>query len=185
MRAHRPLPRLRPTGFVPLTALVLLLSGGGAPTAVVGAWAATPQGGHAPAALVGRWPLSAPVRIVQEFRAPASRYAAGHRGVDFAATAGAPVFAVADGVVSFAGTVVDRPLLSLDHGGGVISSIEPVTASVAAGERVTRGQQVGVVDSGGHCGSTCLHLGVRVHGEYASPRLLIGPLQRAVLLPVR
>jgi murein DD-endopeptidase MepM/ murein hydrolase activator NlpD len=64
----------------------------------------------------------------------------------------------------------------------VITTLEPVDALVVAGDRVRAGQAIGVVATGGHCLSGCLHLGVRVHGRYVSPMLFLGNVPRAVLL---
>lgn len=121
---------------------------------------------------------------MRAFEAPASPYATGHRGVDLAAAAGEPVRSPADGVVIFVGVVVDRPVLSIQHDDALLSSVEPVTASVRVGERVRAGQVVGVVAMGAHCSDRCLHLGVRRHGQYISPMLVLDGLARAVLLPV-
>jgi murein DD-endopeptidase MepM/ murein hydrolase activator NlpD len=131
-----------------------------------------------------RWPVPAPIRVVAPFRAPATPYAAGHRGIDVAAENGAVVVAPADGVVSFAGPVVDRGVVAIDHGDGVVSAIEPVEAVVAAGTAMRAGEVVGRVATGGHCASRCVHFGVRVDGEYVSPFLFFGGLPRAVLLPL-
>lgn len=84
----------------------------------------------------------------------------------------------------FAGVVVDRPVLSIDHGGGVVSSYEPVVASVAEGDSVASGQLIGTI-IGGHCRSPCVHVGVRVNGEYVSPMSFFGEIPRAILLPTR
>jgi murein DD-endopeptidase MepM/ murein hydrolase activator NlpD len=130
------------------------------------------------------WPVDPPHELLQTFRAPASAYAAGHRGIDVTARPGSPVRAVADGVVSFAGVVVDRPVLSIQHADGLLSSVEPVTATVGVGERVSAGQVVGVVAAGAHCDQRCVHLGVRRHGQYISPMFFFGGLTRAVLLPL-
>ena len=121
--------------------------------------------------------------MTRAFLAPASPYAAGHRGIDLAAAAQQPVLAPRDGVVSFAGLVVDRPVLSITQPGDVIVTVEPVDAVVAVGDRVHAGQTIGTVGSGGHCPPGCLHLGVRLHGSYVSPLLYLGELPRAVLLP--
>ncbi|WP_419819129.1 murein hydrolase activator EnvC family protein [Glaciibacter flavus] len=130
------------------------------------------------------WPLGPPVRVLRDFDAPRTRYSAGHRGIDLTAAPGSVVLAVDDGVVSFAGTVVDRGVISIDHGGGLVSSVEPVTASVAAGATVSRGQRIGMTSAGGHCGDACLHLGARQDGRYLSPLALIVGIPRAVLLPL-
>ena len=61
------------------------------------------------------------------------------------------IVAPAAGVVSFAGAVVDRGVLTIDHGDGVVSAIEPVDGLVAEGEAVAAGDPIGVVASGGHC----------------------------------
>jgi len=131
-----------------------------------------------------RWPVPVPIRVVAPFRAPATPYAAGHRGIDLAAEGGALVVAPADGVVGFAGPVVDRGVIAIDHGDGLVSAIEPVEAVVAAGTSVRAGEVVGRVASGGHCASECVHFGVRSDGEYVSPFLFLGGLPRAILLPL-
>lgn len=129
------------------------------------------------------WPTEAPILVEAPFRAPATPYAAGHRGVDLRASSGEPVRAPAEGVVSFAGMVAGRPVVSIDHGAGLVSSMEPVDASVVEGDAVTAGSAIGAVASGGHCEDRCVHLGVRLHGEYVSPMLYLGGVPRAVLLP--
>lgn len=139
-------------------------------------------GSSSPAAWL--WPLPPPHPIARPFEAPPSAYAAGHRGIDLPAREGDPVFAPADGVVSFSGTVAGRPVLSISHPGDLISTVEPVLAGVAEGDHVAAGQRVGLVASGGHCADACLHFGVRLHGRYVSPMLVLGGVPRAVLLPL-
>ncbi len=87
-----------------------------------------------------------------------------------------------DGVVHFAGFVVDRPVLSIEHTGGVLSSYEPVQTALVAGDRVTRGQVIGTLLPG-HCASPCLHLGARVDGQYVNPLLFLGGVGWSVLYP--
>ncbi len=118
------------------------------------------------------------------FAAPPGPYAAGHRGVDLAAAVGTAVRAPAAGVVVFAGRLVDRGVVSIDHGGGLRSSLEPVTASVTVGARVAVGDAVGTVDAGHpRCApAVCLHWGVRLDGEYLDPMALLAPV-RVRLLP--
>jgi len=122
--------------------------------------------------------------LAAAYAAPATRYAAGHRGIDLEAAPGAVVSAPDDAVVRFAGVVVDRPVLTLDHGGGVLSSYEPVVSEMPVGAAVGRGAVFGAIAAGGHCDGTCLHVGVRVDGGYVSPLLFFGRVPPAVLLPL-
>jgi murein DD-endopeptidase MepM/ murein hydrolase activator NlpD len=128
------------------------------------------------------WPVAGAHPITRPFIAPVTQYSAGHRGIDIAASG--DVLAPADGVVHFVGFVVDRPVLSISHPGGVLSSYEPVVSSLHEGDVVTRGEVIGQIVSG-HCAQLCLHLGVRVDGEYVSPMLFLGGIPYSVLLPTR
>ncbi|WP_261164145.1 murein hydrolase activator EnvC [Microbacterium sp. Marseille-Q6965] len=127
-----------------------------------------------------RWPVS-PVRIVSPYVAPPHAYGAGHRGIDLAADG--EVRAPASGTVAFAGVVVDRPLLTIDHGDGLVTTLEPVTTDLSPGDAVSRGDVVGRVAVGGHTPAGAVHFGVRLQGAYVNPLLLLGGVPRAVLLP--
>ncbi|WP_341954290.1 M23 family metallopeptidase [Salinibacterium sp. TMP30] len=130
------------------------------------------------------WPVANPHPIVRPYIAPETPYSAGHRGVDIDVGATAELRAPADGIVHFVGTVVDRPVLSIRHPDGLISSYEPVTSTLARGDVVTQGQPIGKVQAG-HCERACLHFGVRLDGEYVSPLNYLSEIPRAVLLPTR
>jgi murein DD-endopeptidase MepM/ murein hydrolase activator NlpD len=138
----------------------------------------------APAAARWEWPLGGAQAVSRGFVAPPTRYSAGHRGIDLQAAPPDLVRAPAAGVVSFAGSVAGRPVLSIAHPGDLISSFEPVLADVGEGDVVVAGAVVGNVASGGHCDAHCLHFGVRLHGEYVSPLLYLAGVPRAVLLPL-
>lgn len=134
------------------------------------------------------WPLPDPHPVLRAFEAPSSPYGPGHRGIDIGGSAGT-VRAVEDGTVHFAGSVAGRPVLSVRHRDGLLSSYEPVVAQVAAGERVRAGQVIGVLDeaaaSHSHCApELCLHLGARQGGAYLDPELLLGARGPSVLLPL-
>jgi murein DD-endopeptidase MepM/ murein hydrolase activator NlpD len=138
------------------------------------------------------WPVADARHILRPYVAPKTRYAAGHRGIDIRATGS--VYAPADGVVHFVGQVVDRPVVSLAHDRGLLSSYEPVTSALPPGAVVRRGQEIGTVGeytgrgdaaTAGHCAPGCLHLGVRRNGEYLSPLALFGEIPAAILLPPR
>ncbi|MCI1017962.1 M23 family metallopeptidase [Microbacterium sp. C5A9] len=146
------------------------------------AYAVTPPGAD-PSSPTWEWPVGGPRDIVAPYRAPAHDYAAGHRGVDLAAGTAAVVRAPAPGVVAFRGTVVDRPLLTIEHPGGYVSTFEPLLSDLSPGDSVSAGDPIGTVDRGGHAAAGTLHLGVRLDGAYLNPLLLFGAVPRAVLLP--
>jgi len=126
------------------------------------------------------WPLAGEHTISRGYEAPSVFYGAGHRGIDFVAQPGQEVLAPADGVVHFVGTVVDRELISLELG-NLLSTFEPVTSTLTEGERVSRGDVIGVVSTSTHC--NCLHMGARVGKNYLSPLALLQSIPAAVLLP--
>lgn len=144
--------------------------------------------GGSPAAGAGagwNWPVSPRPAVQRPFEAPVKRWLPGHRGVDLQAPPGTPVRAPQSGTVSFSGTVVDREVLTIDHGEGHRSSFEPVTASVRRGEHVTRGQVVATVSAPGHgAHGTAVHWGVREGDEYVNPLRFVTDLRPSVLLPV-
>lgn len=127
------------------------------------------------------WPASA-FRLVHPFEAPAHEYGPGHRGIDIDPE-GMSVRSPAAGTVAFAGAVAGRGVVTIDHGDGLVTTLEPVDASVTAGQPVARGEGVAVVSVGGHAEAGTVHFGVRLDGEYINPLLLLGGVPRAVLLP--
>ena len=124
------------------------------------------------------------VTVTRPFDAPASPYGPGHRGVDLAAEPGAAVLAAGDGVVVFAGMVAGRPVVSVDHAGGLRTTYEPVDPAVGAGQAVARGSPVGTLRTGhdGCPAAACLHWGLRRGETYLDPMLLLRP-PRVRLLP--
>jgi murein DD-endopeptidase MepM/ murein hydrolase activator NlpD len=136
-------------------------------------------------ALVYRAPLAGVVE--RPFDAPDVPWGPGHRGVDLSAEVGAAVGSPADGIVTFAGTVVDRGVVTVTHPDGRRSSLEPVAAVVQVGDRVAAGDVVGTVQGvPGHCAPrTCLHWGVREGDRYVDPLGLLPGHGPVVLLPDR
>jgi murein DD-endopeptidase MepM/ murein hydrolase activator NlpD len=119
-----------------------------------------------------------PLTVVTPFRPPATRYGPGHRGVDLAAAVDATVLAAADGTVVYADDLAGRGVVSIEHDGGLRTTYEPVRALVAAGDRVSRGQPIGLVEAGHPpCAlAACLHLGARLPDRiYLDPLALFGP----------
>lgn len=185
MRTH---PPMRAPMIVLALLLVLVSLGGRADASVMTATRASSivEGADpAPDAVHPRWdwPLEGPRDVTSPYRAPAHEYGAGHRGIDAMTSVGAEVSAPAEGRVAFRGSVVDRPLLTIDHPGGYVSTFEPLISTWQPGDAVTAGDVIGTVAVGGHAVAGTLHLGVRSHGAYIDPLLLFGPVPRAVLLP--
>lgn len=132
-----------------------------------------------------QWPLAPRPPVLRGFNPPPKPWLSGHRGVDLGfAVAGAPVTSPAAGTVSFVGVVVDRPVITIDHGGGLRSSFEPVESTLAVGATVTAGQVVGAVLPG-HCpAAQCLHWGVRDGEDYVNPLQFVLDLRPSILLPL-
>ncbi|MEL4152920.1 M23 family metallopeptidase [Corynebacterium bovis] len=84
-----------------------------------------------------------PGAVVRAVDIPDHPWERGHRGVDLAASPGDPVRASAAGTVVFAGTVAGTPVVSVDHGGGLRTTYEPVVADVRRGDVVARGTVIG------------------------------------------
>ncbi|ASO19325.1 Murein hydrolase activator NlpD precursor [Actinoalloteichus hoggarensis] len=129
-------------------------------------------------------PLSTTLTVVRAFDPPPHHYGPGHRGVDLAAAPGEPVRAAGSGRVRHAGPVAGRPVVSIQHAAGLITSYEPVEPILTTGDPVSAGQPIGTVTSGhpGCTSETCLHWGARRDGVYIDPLTLLG-LLRLRLLP--
>jgi murein DD-endopeptidase MepM/ murein hydrolase activator NlpD len=115
------------------------------------------------------WPVVGP--IIRGFDPPDSPYGSGHRGIDIAAPAGTIVRAPAPGVVSFAGSVGGHLFVTIDHGGGLLSTASFLSERlVRKGDTVIQGQPIGRSGSG-HPGDlqANLHFGVRLGGTYVDP----------------
>ena len=140
-----------------------------------------------PSADRGYRPPVAPAVLLAPFAAPPEPWRAGHRGVDLASSTGDAVHAPGDGVVMFAGTVVDRGVLTILHHDGLRTSLEPVAvdAALTVGMTVTAGDEVGTVEGSSHCDpGSCLHWGVRRGETYLDPLSLLPGAGPTVLLPV-
>jgi murein DD-endopeptidase MepM/ murein hydrolase activator NlpD len=132
-----------------------------------------------------RWPLLHTPRVLQGFRPPPQRWKAGHRGVDLSAVPGDTVVAAGAGVVTFAGPLAGRGVVTVTHG-ALRTTYEPVTATVHEGDDVAAGDPIGTLASGvSHCGGfpSCLHWGLLRARVYLDPLSLLG-LARPILLPI-
>lgn len=94
-----------------------------------------------------------------------------HAGIDIAAPPGTPVYAPADGVVSFVGYESDYgKLVSIDHGYGVMTRFAHNSRIlVEKGQKVSRREVISTVGSTGRSSGPHLHYEVRVHGVPVDP----------------
>jgi murein DD-endopeptidase MepM/ murein hydrolase activator NlpD len=135
-----------------------------------------------PPAAVWVWPVGGDNAVLRDFSAPETPWGPGHRGIDIDASHSSTLRAPTSGRVRFVGEVVNRGVVTIETPEGFLVSMEPVTIDVSLGEVVGAGQVIGRVDSG-HCRHRCVHLSLRIDGQYVSPATFLGIERRAVLLP--
>ena len=98
-----------------------------------------------------------------------------HNGIDIASKEGAPVIAMAPGVVTFAGT---KPgygkVVDIDHGAGIKTRYaHQRELSVETGSFVRKGQQIGEVGSTGRSTGPHVHYEVHKNGRSIDPAQFI------------
>lgn len=98
--------------------------------------------------------------------------AAFHAGIDFRAPRGAPIFAAANGVVSFAGVRHGYGnCVEISHGNGLKTRYAHMSKIGAhVGEKVQAGEVIGAVGSTGRSTGPHLHFEVRIHDRPVNPR---------------
>lgn len=127
---------------------------------------------------VFRPPVDAPV--TDPFRPPENPYGPGNRGIEYDTEPGDVVRAAASGTVEFAGAVAGALHVTVDHGGGLLSSYSYLQRiSVRVGAGVAQGRVIGITGER-------LHFSVRLEGAYTDPDTFIGVRRvRVRLVPVR
>lgn len=121
------------------------------------------------------WPITGPMRRGFTPRSSDSH----HDGIDITAPRGTAARAVAAGSVIFAAPEPEQfgNLVVVDHGGGwhsAYGSLERIT--VKRGDKVTKGERVGLVGNTSVTGKTELHFELRKDGKPVDP---IGELPKA------
>ena len=94
-----------------------------------------------------------------------------HRGLDFGARYGSPIYAATSGVVSYAGPQGGYGrLVTIRHAGGVTTAYGHMSRIVVRqGQRVKTGQVIAYVGSAGRSTGPHLHFEVRVGSSYLNP----------------
>ena len=123
-------------------------------------------------------PFSMPVRTAVRYTSgfgtrddPMGRGERMHEGQDLAGSYGAPIYATADGVVTFAGweSAYGR-LIKIRHAFGVETRYAHLSQiRVDVGERVSRGDRIGDMGNSGRSTGTHLHYEVRLDGKAVNP----------------
>ncbi|MDR6510673.1 murein DD-endopeptidase MepM/ murein hydrolase activator NlpD [Novosphingobium capsulatum] len=95
-----------------------------------------------------------------------------HPGLDFKGPIGAPIFAAAQGVVSFAGVRSGYGnCVEVDHGHGLVTRYAHMSRIEARpGERVAPGVEIGRIGSTGRSTGPHLHFEVRINDRPVDPR---------------
>jgi len=156
------------------------LERGGRPLAQLVRWGSDGQfydaGGNSDAGVASSVRTFAPVNghMTSGFgmrRHPILGYVRMHAGIDFGAAWGSPIFAVSDGIVSFAGRHGGHGnYVRLEHGGGLGSGYGHMSQiAVAPGTRVRAGQVIGYVGSSGLSTGPHLHFEVYRGGATINP----------------
>jgi len=99
-----------------------------------------------------------------------------HKGIDFAGIEGAPVVAVAAGVVTWAGNRAGYgTLVEINHGKGYVTRYaHNERALVNVGDTVTRGQPVALMGSTGHSTGPHVHFELLHNGRQINPLSFVG-----------
>lgn len=122
-------------------------------------------------------------------RDPIHRRGKFHRGTDFRADRGTPVFAAGAGVVAFTGRQNGYGnVIYVDHGGGVVTRYAHLhRIEVRAGAAIDAGVRIGQVGATGRATGPHLHFEVRLDGRAVDPSLAmqVASLQRTDPLQAR
>lgn len=126
-----------------------------------------------------RWPFPVAVQISSGFgaRVAPCRYCSSyHRGVDFVAGRGAPIYAIADGIVTQqenSGGYGEHAYIEHTINGQTVLSVyahmEGASSPLEVGDRVEAGDFIGLVGNTGISTGPHLHFEIRIDGVYLDP----------------
>ena len=100
-----------------------------------------------------------------------------HYGIDLAAPQGTPIRAPADGVVAFSrsGMHFEGGLVLIDHGQGLVSCyLHQSRIDVVVGQKLTRGEQIGLVGMEGRATGPHLCWRMKWRDRNLDPSLMVG-----------
>lgn len=123
-----------------------------------------------------KMPFDMPVKSGFRFTSGfGTRWGRMHNGTDFAAPIGTPIYAPADGVVTFAGWSSGYGrLVKIQHEFGIETRYAHLSRlRVKVGQRVSRGQRIGDMGASGRVTGPHLHYEVRVGGKAVNPMIYI------------
>jgi murein DD-endopeptidase MepM/ murein hydrolase activator NlpD len=94
-----------------------------------------------------------------------------HRGTDFRASAGTPIYASNSGIVRLAKNLFySGNIVIVDHGVNIFTLYAHLSEiQVKNGQQIARGQQVGLSGASGRVSGPHLHWAVKVNGVYVDP----------------
>jgi len=104
-----------------------------------------------------------------------------HTGIDFSASRGTPIVAVADGEIMYASISGGYgKLIIVDHGNGYhtyYAHLSAYASEIKPGTLVRRGEEIGYVGSTGFSTGPHLHFEIRKEGQYIDPAIKKNKLQ--------
>lgn len=105
-------------------------------------------------------------------RDPFTGRSAMHKGLDFRGPMGAPIYAAADGRVSFVGRKSGYGnVVEISHGNGLTTRYAHMSKfSAQVGQEVDAGYVIGAIGSTGRSTGPHLHFEVRINGRAVNPR---------------
>ena len=132
-----------------------------------------------------RLPTAKHAQVIRAADIPDAVWKPGHRGVDLQASPGQVIVASRGGIVAFAGVVAGTPVVSISHSDGIRTTYEPVLARVRAGQKVRRGEAIGVLADATALpdyarSSPGLSWGAKLEGKrrvYIDPMTLLGSVR--------
>lgn len=95
-----------------------------------------------------------------------------HKGIDFGAPVGTPIYATGNGIVTYSGmgTGYGR-YIEIDHGNGLVTRYGHLSGSyVNVGDTVYANQQIGASGNSGRSTGPHLHYEVRQNGQAVNPQ---------------